>query len=1181
MKTRHPSVRGTNFAWRRGRKDNIGTLRRPAATPSENLKVNRMITTRLINVLRPSLIAIALTATTATVPALANTWLGGAGNWSDAAKWSTGLPTGTDAVRIDDGDPGNSDVALDVSAAIASLTLDAGDSLTQLNSFDLTLTAGAVNNGVWSMAGTSSDTFLQFSGDQTLSGSGELILGNDPQNRIITSNSTFTNGAGHTIRGGGQILNNSGGFINEGSVIADGTMVIDPNDLGLTNNGIMRATGGGTLTLLNGTVTNNSTIEAQDNSQLVINASTLNGGTLMTSGTGKVALLNASTLSGVTLSAGSLMSQANGEDVNIAGGITNNGTWQLNGTSADTFVQFLGDQIIGGTGEIVLNNDPQSRIITNNTVVTNGAGHTIRGGGQLLNNTGGMINEGTLLADGPLALSIDPNGLGFTNTGTMRATGSGGFSFLTGAFDNTASSIDIETGSSLDVGNGVELIGGTLNTSGTGVVNLKSLSTLNGVTSNGTMRMANGDDVNIVNGITNNGTWEMNGTSSDTFVQFVGAQTLGGTGELVLGNDPQNRVTTDATVFTNGVGHTIRGGGQLLNNTGGMINNGTIVADGTQQLAIDPDGNGFTNNGTMLATGSGGFSFLTGTFDNTASSIDVADGSNLTLQNGATLKGGALNTTGTGVVNIRSLSVLDGVTNNGTMRMANGDDVNIVNGITNNGTWEMNGTSSDTFVQFVGAQTLGGTGELVLGNDPQNRVTTTATVVTNGVAHTIRGGGQLLNNTGGMINNGTIVADGTQQLAIDPDGNGFTNNGTMLATGSGGFSFLTGIFDNTASSIDVADGSNLTLQDGATLKGGALNTTGTGVVNLRSLSVLDGVTSNGRMVMANGADVNVVNGVTNNGTWEMNGTSSDTFAQFLGAQTIGGTGELILGNDSQNRIITDGSTIANGAGHTIRGGGLLLNNTGSMTNFGTIIADGGPGISIDADATGFLNAAGGQMQALGIAGIEILTGGFSNAGDVLIAAGSRLRRTGDYTQTAGSTHVNGTLTLTSPTTSIVDLQGGTLDGNGLIEGDVLNGGGVIAAGMADGETGTLTIEGMFTQSATGTMLVEIGGSDQGVSYDLISVIGNDATIDGTLEVSFVDGFAPVIGESFDILTAVNVIGEFGDTLLPVLGNLTLEIQYLADRVRLTTTVVPVPAALWLFGSAAFGLLGFARRQRSN
>ena len=56
----------------------------------------------------------------------------------------------------------------------------------------------------------------------------------------------------------------------------------------------------------------------------------------------------------------------------------------------------------------------------------------------------------------------------------------------------------------------------------------------------------------------------------------------------------------------NGFGHEIRGAGQLLANTGGMLNQGTIIADGDNTLTIHPNARGFENRGGVLATGAGG-----------------------------------------------------------------------------------------------------------------------------------------------------------------------------------------------------------------------------------------------------------------------------------------------------------------------------------------------------------------------------------------------------------------------------------------------------------------------------------------------------------------------------------------------------------------------------------------------
>jgi hypothetical protein len=169
------------------------------------------------------------------------------------------------------------------------------------------------------------------------------------------------------------------------------------------------------------------------------------------------------------------------------------------------------------------------------------------------------------------------------------------------------------------------------------------------------------------------------------------------------------------------------------------------------------------------------------------------------------------------------------------------------------------------------------------------------------------------------------------------------------------------------------------------------------------------------------------------------------------------------------------------------------------------------------------------------------------------------------------------LMLTQPTFTMIDIQGGFLDGHGLIEGHVLNAAGSIGAGEAAGAAGSIVIDGSFTQSGTASMLVEIGGSEQGVTYDLISVL-DDAALGGTLDVSLLGGFAPSIGETFDILTAVTITGEFDNLIFPVFDDRTFDILYLGDRVRLTTTVVPLPAAVWLFGAAVLGLAGFARRR---
>jgi len=109
----------------------------------------------------------------------------------------------------------------------------------------------------------------------------------------------------------------------------------------------------------------------------------------------------------------------------MVNGLENKGTIHLNSTGGNTILNFNGgDQTITGTGTIVMSNNATNRILSSSSTLTHGAGHTIRGAGNLLQNSGGMVNKGTIIADQSTALTIDPNALGFSNEGTITASGS-------------------------------------------------------------------------------------------------------------------------------------------------------------------------------------------------------------------------------------------------------------------------------------------------------------------------------------------------------------------------------------------------------------------------------------------------------------------------------------------------------------------------------------------------------------------------------------------------------------------------------------------------------------------------------------------------------------------------------------------------------------------------------------
>jgi hypothetical protein len=143
-----------------------------------------------------------------------------------------------------------------------------------------------------------------------------------------------------------------------------------------------------------------------------------------------------------------------------------------------------------------------------------------------------------------------------------------------------------------------------------------------------------------------------------------------------------------------------------------------------------------------------------------------------------------------------------------------------------------------------------------------------------------------------------------------------------------------------------------------------------------------------------------------------------------------------------------------------------------------------------------------------------VAGAFSNAGIVAIGKGALVSvGAADYSQLGGSTTVDGTLVAAN-----VDLDSGVLSGDGTIQANVVN-----AALIVPGDPfGTLTVQGNYTQTASGVLLIPIAGPKQ---YGQLAVTGS-ATLDGTLQVSLLDNYVPAVGASFPILTFADYGGGF-------------------------------------------------------
>jgi hypothetical protein len=151
---------------------------------------------------------------------------------------------------------------------------------------------------------------------------------------------------------------------------------------------------------------------------------------------------------------------------------------------------------------------------------------------------------------------------------------------------------------------------------------------------------------------------------------------------------------------------------------------------------------------------------------------------------------------------------------------------------------------------------------------------------------------------------------------------------------------------------------------------------------------------------------------------------------------------------------------------------------------------------------------------------EFPSGDFSNAGALTVGVGSTFAPAGTYLQSGGVTILDGG---TLGAGVLVDLEGGILSGSGTIDARVQNAA-EIDVGTA-GAAGSINITGDYTQTPDGVLALKIGGYNAGSDFDQLNVAGT-ATLDGTLNVSLLNGFFPMDGDGFQVLTYGAVSGDF-------------------------------------------------------
>jgi len=535
-------------------------------------------------------------------------------------------------------------------------------------------------------------------------------------------------------------------------------------------------------------------------------------------------------------------------DRNGTGGGANAGVISV-GNSATLIM----DGAIDNTGSIMVTAGPG----LTNLIFGRAGGATLSGGGEVMfpassgNNyaelTGGVLTnvDNTITGDfAVLALNgfindaagvIDAIGADhygspaiyaetITNAGLIENTGLNRLSIeVDTTLNNSGGVILAGNGSIVDISphsasnyrvTQATLVGGTLETSGTGVIYATYFGLFSGpLIFDGTTATVNIDGAVVVKDegrlildgtINDTDSLSLEGVFGATFVEVGGANAvLSGGGQVILGDNHFNAITGAApgATLTN-VDNTISGAGRIgaYGNAGKaffLVNEaaGVVDANAAAGLVLDTGSDTVTNAGLIEGTGTGGLTIRNTTTDGSGGGVIAAgNGSHVGLQ-GATLIGGTLKSMGSGVFQtFAGANLLDGtasaVSNQALLVISDGTALTFQGAIDNTGRVHVSGQGTGAALDIGSSGgTLSGGGRITLSDTALNRIVgaSSAATLTN-VDNNLSGAGQLGAGSMTLINEakGVIVGSQAAALIIDTGANTIVNAGIILSRGAGG-----------------------------------------------------------------------------------------------------------------------------------------------------------------------------------------------------------------------------------------------------------------------------------------------------------------------------------------------------------------------------------------------------------
>ena len=759
---------------------------------------------------------------------------------------------------------------------------------------------------------------------------------------------------------------------------------------------------------------------------------------------------------------------------------------------ADVFVsggEFLlspgeGPFTLGGSGSIAIGTGA-TLIIYESLTLINGAQLTKAADGEIqfsavhemrIESGSDLVSSDGLRIDSIASVTV-------TGAGSTLQTTSGNLSVMLGATLAVLNGGSASTTGHLNVGSSDV---GTLTVSGAG----SSISTGSGISEWGSFGSA-------ILTFSNNATGSITGVDiaslGDADIQILSGADITNTGRLVLAGFPNGGT---GTLVVSGAGTTWQqlgasevtigapsgGGGTLaVSNGAGFSASGNFIVNATGTVSLDGStlsASGAVSNSGVLTVVNGAAFTTNSAFANNATGTVTLDGGVFTVH-GAVSNSGTFNftagllellgandlTVGTGgflgtnvtLTGARQVTIGDTTTVNAFRTLTLDGGTFTTGALVNNGTLAFNS----------GTLAITGLGGLAVGTGPLGANVTLGSGRTLAISSaTGVGATAQLTVAGGNFSTGILVNDGL----ITHDSGVFTVSG-LVANNSGGRIFASrpltigGTLTNSA-------GARITLEDGTGSLGGA------GALSNSGLITGDGVISL--------ATVNLAGG-------EIRAESGKTL-YFTGASG-GNNGRLNLlgGTLSFAQAFTNGST------GQINGAGVLYFPTNPVPSSGSPTAG--------FNNVGQLNFSGGDSQIFGT---------------VQMGAGSKLVVSGGATATFYDVfRHSGAEVKASAGSSIVFF--GQVRGAGSFTG----GGSIyMEGGYSPGNSPAMvTLDAPIVLGDANVLTLELGGTTAGIGpasdplagYDqLFHAENGQLSVDGTLLIDFINGFTPVVGQSFQL-----------------------------------------------------------------